>query len=96
MSQLQQLTTRDIWCPSEEYPVPGVFVKHVKDDKSYGMIVARVGNQVSVLWSRQPQLDPMTEPTHIAQILKLQEQQAIGREYALRAMGYDPNARPDE
>ncbi len=54
MSQLEQLTTQDFWCPSEEYPSPGVFVKHVKDDKSYGMIVGRVGTEVLILWSVEP------------------------------------------
>lgn len=58
MSQLQQLTTRDIWCPDEGSAEPGKFVKHIADDKSYGMIVARVDDQVSVLWSKQPNLIP--------------------------------------
>jgi len=54
VSQLERVTTRDVWCPSEEYPSPGVFVKHIADDKSLGMIVGREGTDLLVLWSKQP------------------------------------------
>jgi hypothetical protein len=54
MSTIQLLTTSDIWCPSEEYPSPGVIVKHVRDEVSYGMIVARVGIDLTVLWTHPP------------------------------------------
>lgn len=57
MSQLEKLTTHDIWCPDEGSVAPGKWVKHVKDDNSWGMCVGRCGElntDVLVLWSRQP------------------------------------------
>lgn len=57
MNTFQQLTTGDVWCPSEEYPLPGVIVKHIRDEASCGMIVARVGTELCILWSVQPDED---------------------------------------
>lgn len=57
MNQLEHLTTHDIWCPSEEYPSPGVFVQHTQDNHSLGMIIARVGVDLLVLWSVLPDED---------------------------------------
>lgn len=54
MPQLDQVTTSDIWCPEEGTVEPGKWVKHVQDDKSYGLVVGRVGVDVSVLWSKSP------------------------------------------
>jgi hypothetical protein len=62
MSQLEHLTTGDIWCPSEEYPSPGVFVQHIRDDHSYGMIVGRMGIDLLVLWSVQPRQTLYSNP----------------------------------
>jgi hypothetical protein len=47
--------------PSVQVPgpmCPGLFVRHKDDHRSFGMIVAFVPNQCSVLWSRAPHLVP--------------------------------------
>ena len=54
MPQLDQVTTSDVWCPEEGTVEPGKWVKHVQDDKSYGLVVGRVGIEVNVLWSTSP------------------------------------------
>ena len=57
MSQLQLLTTGDIWCPDEGSVEPGKWVKHIKDSNSLGLVVGRAGElntEVLILWSVQP------------------------------------------
>jgi len=34
--------------------MPGSWVRHRDDKQSFGMVVAKVGDQVEVLWSKQP------------------------------------------
>lgn len=100
---------RQYACEGNNKPLlPGDLVSHWQDDNSMGTVIAVSDDgrnspdlEALVLWTKLPfngNYPPPSfqEPTHIAEILKMQEQQMISKEYALRRMGYDPNARPDE
>lgn len=89
MAQLEQLTTRDIWCPDEGSVEPGKWVRHVEDDDSLGVVVARVKQDVSVLWSRQPVLKIPVQTTPVqAQSRKLNVQWSAEQARPLIEGGY--------
>lgn len=76
MSQLQQYDEAVI-CPvqgGEHAIVPGGFVTHVEDLKAFGIVIAKVGGQVNVLWSKEPRTLP-----------DIQVQQINAKPRALRA-----------
>jgi hypothetical protein len=60
VSQLQQYD-ESVICPvhgGEHDAVPGTFVCHVEDLQAFGIVIAKVGDQVNVLWSKEPKLFP--------------------------------------
>lgn len=60
MSELAQVNVKHL-CPADDEtgpfvgPMgPGTWVSHISDSNSWGMIVARIGDDTSVLWSKSP------------------------------------------
>jgi hypothetical protein len=59
MSQLEQVWTGDILFPGSFSLAPGTFVQHHQDARSFGMVVARIEQQLLVLWSVSPRVNPL-------------------------------------
>ena len=54
MSQLRTFNTGELFPIDQNQVAPGSFVRHADDHDSFGIVVSQVGEESSVLWSKQP------------------------------------------